>query len=324
MRKIVIAYNEVSPDALPDELDILDQVRLVEDTLHALGYATSHATINFDLNLFLQKIQSEKPDLVFNLVESIGNHGELLYFAPALLGFLKVPYTGVHTEAMFLTTSKHLAKQWMKAHDIPTPSWFGPDDPRQYDPGKMYLAKPCLEDGSLGFDEDYVFKGRDAEAFTKAEGLDNGKYFVEEYLDGREFNISMVAGKSGPEILPVAEMKFYDFPENKPRILGYKAKWIDDSFEYLNTRRVFMDESAEKELADTLKDICMKCWNIFRLSGYARVDFRLDAHGIPNVLEINANPCITPGAGFYSACTKAGYSFGEITRRIIDDALPPA
>jgi D-alanine-D-alanine ligase len=63
---------------------------------------------------------------------------------------------------------------------------------------------------------------------------------IEQYIDGREFNISLLETVSGNiKVLPVAEMLFHDWPEGKPKIVGYQAKWNRESFEYKNTLRQF-------------------------------------------------------------------------------------
>ena len=70
-------------------------------------------------------------------------------------------------------------------------------------------------------------------------GLDDSHWFIEDFIDGREFNMSVLAGKDGPEVLPPAEIVFVDYGEDKPRIVDFKAKWEMDSFEYANTVREF-------------------------------------------------------------------------------------
>ena len=320
-KPVIVAFNKVSPDAGPDELDIIDQVILAENCLAELGYKTQRLEIDLNIQDFVSQLEIIKPDLVFNLVESINNHGELLYFATAVYEYLKIPYSGVHTNGMFLTTNKTLAKKWMLRNDIPTPQSFEVNETDKLNPEKTYLVKPKLEDGSLGFDDDLVFKGSEVKNFPKIKELSPKHFFIEEYIDGREFNVSVLGGKSGPQVLPVPEMNFHNFPEGKPKIMGFRAKWVENSFEYENTSRSFIDEKTEIELVKKLRSICEKCWEVFEIRGWCRVDFRCDKDANPYVLEVNANPCITPGSGFYAACEHASISFTEATRRIIEDAL---
>ncbi|MBA3037066.1 MAG: D-alanine--D-alanine ligase, partial [Desulfobacterium sp.] len=116
-----------------------------------------------------------------------------------------------------------------------------------------------------------------------------------------------------------AEILFTDYPSDKLKIVDYSAKWKTDSFEYLNTNRTFNFTSDDSYLIESLKIISKECWDLFGLKGYARVDFRIDESGRPWVLEINANPCISPDSGFAAASKMIGLAFPEIIKRIIED-----
>jgi len=85
--------------------------------------------------------------------------------------------------------------------------------------------------------------------------------------------------------------------------------------------RTFDFPESDKALLDKLSKICYECWESFSLKGYVRVDIRVDEKNNPFVLEINANPCISPDAGFYAACSKAGSKFTAAISDIIYDAL---
>jgi D-alanine-D-alanine ligase len=132
--------------------------------------------------------------------------------------------------------------------------------------------------------------------------------------------MSMLGGNAGPEVMNPAEMLFHNYPEGKPQIMGYKSKWVEGSFEYENTSRTFEIKEADIPLHNQIREICLKCWKVFNLKGYARVDLRVDENNRPLILEINANPCISPDAGFYVACTHAGHKFNDVVKRIIEDA----
>ena len=120
--------------------------------------------------------------------------------------------------------------------------------------------------------------------------------------------------------MPHAEILFIDFPEDSPRIVGHSAKWDDGSFEYHQTPRRFDFADDDRDLLNELSTLTIECWNLFELSGYARVDFRVDRDGRPWILEINANPCLTPDAGFAVAADRAGLSFVALVERILQAA----
>ena len=119
-------------------------------------------------------------------------------------------------------------------------------------------------------------------------------------------------------MLPIAEIEFDGYAPDKPRIVGYAAKWQPDAVEYHATRRVFPELPAA--LAGRIRDLAAECWTIFGLSGYARVDIRLDAAGTPWILEINANPCLTRDAGFFAAAEAAGIDHGTMIGLIVSAA----
>ena len=316
-RKCLIIYNEPAPDALPDELDVLDQVRFINETLQSLGYDVENRGITDNFFSEIAGIAGEDFEFVFNLVESVGNRAEILYFIPGLLNMHHIPYTGCPVEAAFVTGSKVLARNIMKANGIPVAGGWKVSEAAQLTKGRKYILKPVWEDGSLGITEESVF------TFTGTipgilEDKNDHHWFIEEFIDGREFNVSVVAGPDGPVMLPPAEMVFHDYPDDIPRIVSYKAKWMEETFQYENSRRNFPSDLSEK-LLKNLKDAVIGCWNIFGLKGYARVDMRVDADENVYVLEVNANPCISPDSGFISAGIHAGFTHQEIIGHIIND-----
>jgi D-alanine-D-alanine ligase len=148
-----------------------------------------------------------------------------------------------------------------------------------------------------------------------------GEWFAEEYIDGREFNISVLECDGQTLLLPMAEMTFVDYPQDKPRIVGYAAKWDENAPEYHASRREFPDLSADI-LHSAITKAVLQCWNAFGLRGYARVDFRVDATGKPWVLEINANPSIAMDAGFTAAALQGGMSYNQFIEHIVRASLP--
>jgi D-alanine-D-alanine ligase len=321
MKKALILVNKISDNPTEDEMDVLSQASEVEIALNALGYQTVREFMDLNLEQTKQNILKHSPELVFNLVETIDQRGDLIYLAPALLGSMGIPYSGCTLDGMFLTSNKILTKKLLLFNSINTPEWFESSHSIILNPSKTYIAKPLWEDASVGITDNSVFQGNNAENLRKVKEKWGKGFFVEEFIDGREFNISVLGGPDGPQVMPLAEILFHDFPEGKPKIVGYAAKWDQDTFEYKNTLRSFNLYNTSEKLQYELRRMAIRCWEIFNLRGYARVDFRVDKHDNPYVLEINANPCISPDAGFYAACSQAGLTFKEVVKRIIYDAL---
>lgn len=315
----VILYNQLSENPTADEADVLDQVKVVGEMLTILGVSFTELTFSLRLDLVEEELKRRNPDFVFNLVESINNKGKLLVLSPALLSAMEMPFSGGNLEATFITTSKVLTKEKMFSAGIPTAKWFSPKDFNLLEPSTRYILKPIWEDGSLGIDEENVFYGNDSEFKQKLVNYSPAEYFIEEYVDGREYNISVMATENGPLVLTPAEMQFINYPEGKPKVMGYASKWNEDTFEYESTRRTFEYKPEDAALIETLKEIVRQCWVTFGLNGYARVDLRVDPNGNPFVLEINSNPCISPDSGFHAACGYDGIPYHEAIRRIVND-----
>ncbi len=314
-----ILYNQPGENALPDELDILDQVEWIEININKMGISTFRKGITNDFINEIASLTDEEFDFVFNLVESINNKGELLYFIPAVLNMNGLPYTGNPLEAIFLTTSKALTAQMLKKAGIKTPETFDISSYKYLKPGNRYIIKPVWEDGSQGITAESVFT-YSQEYEKRFSGLKKTHWIIQEFIEGREFNVSVLSGtNSRPEILPVAEMMFIGYGPDRPAIVDFNAKWIEGSFEYENTMRHFPGDTLDKTLKKKIENTASKCWDLFGLKGYARVDFRVDKNNNPFVIEINANPCISHNGGFVAATEEAGYKFTEVLNRIISD-----
>jgi D-alanine-D-alanine ligase len=318
-RTCFILYNQPREGALADELDVLDQVDFIETHLKILGIETLRKGITGSFMLEVEEMAAQKPDFVFNLVESINNKGELSYFVPALLNMYSIPYSGNPLEAIFTTTSKVLTSKTLRTAGINNPKSYFPSQSHLLTPGKKYIVKPVWEDGSLGITEESVFVFNNNGVEDKLRKLDDGHWFIEDFVDGREFNISVLAGKDGPEVMPPAEIVFRNYTGDKPRIVDFKAKWEIDSFEYVNTVREFPGNTINSVLREKMISTALECWRIFGLKGYARVDMRTDNSENPFVIEINANPCISPDGGFVAATKEAGLPFTNVLERIIGD-----
>ncbi len=323
---VVILHEALPPEAREDELDVLVQADVIARALGALGHTSRRLALTLDLLAAYHTLTRDRPDVVFNLVESLAGQGRLLPLAPALLDAVRVPYTGSRTEALFVTTGKILTKRLLRAYGLPTPPWYVPGQPAP--PPGRYIIKGAWEEASVGIDDDSIVELRtpgdfDAAVTSRAAAL-GGEAFAEAYIDGREFNLSLLArAGGGAEVLPPAEIDFSAFPAGKPRLVGYAAKWDTASFEYHHTPRTFELPARDAPLLAELRRLAAACWDVFGLRGYARVDFRVDAAGRPWILEINANPGLAPDAGFPAAVAKAGLTFEEMIARVLEDALRP-
>ncbi|MCC6359598.1 MAG: hypothetical protein IT450_12710 [Phycisphaerales bacterium] len=266
---------------------------------------------------------------------------------------------------MLNTSSKLVAKRMLTARGIATPPWRQPGrDDSTLQPPCRCIIKSVWEEASVGIDDASIIdavstRQLDAIIAARAPQL-GGEAFAEAFIEGREFNLSLLGGPCGgpvsdrsflcahvlpekdrsengppkpnrsetgppvPIVLPPAEIDFIDFPAGKPRIVGYAAKWDDRSHEFHHTPRRFDFPDGDTPLLANLSRIAVDCWNLFDLAGYARVDFRVDSAGRPWVLEINANPCLSADAGFMAAAGQAGLSLTNVVERLLSAAVGSA
>lgn len=316
--KILVLHSEVPADGPPEDQDTLIAAEAVRAALTRKTYTVSKAAFRADTLAAL--LQAQAPDMVFNLVEGVDGKGILASAAPRLLTQLGMPFTGVGAEAMDVTCDKPKSKARLRAAGLATPDWSVPPEWQGLD-GRPFIVKAALEDGSIGLDDDCVVSGAVA---IKARAEDclhrfGGSWFAEEYVEGREFNLSLLGNRDSLRILPMAEMTFADWPKDKPRIVGYGAKWDEGSSGYRHTVRRFGVEQDEPALAAKLRAACEGVWKLFDLTGFVRVDFRV-RDGEPLILEINPNPGISPDAGFAAAAEEAGMSYDDLIEAIVKAA----
>jgi D-alanine-D-alanine ligase len=317
--KVVVLYGAVAADAAPDEQDVLTEVETVSRGLAALGYQPVALPITLDLEAARRRLMDLRPAFVFNLVESVEGLGRLIHLAPALLESLSLPYTGSGADAAYVTSNKLLAKRLMAAAGIATPSWAAAGHLPDF--SGPYIVKSVWEHASIGLEDGSVTadRGRLPGILRRRQRRHGGEWFAEAYVEGREFNLSLLAGNGGVELLPPAEMCFVGYPPGKPRIVNYAAKWEEASFEYHATQRRFDFPPDDDALLARLRETVVACWRLFELRGYARVDCRVDLAGAVQVLEVNINPCLSPDAGFAAAAERAGLDFSAILGRIVAD-----
>ncbi len=309
--RAVILHGVTAAQPSPDEADVFDQIALVETALSSLGHDRRILAVGLDLSVLAAL---ETDCIVVNLVEALAGQDRLIAVVPALLEALRLPFTGCGSAAMALTNDKLLAKRLMAAHGIPTP-----DIAEGAAPAGRWIVKSVSEHGSKGMDASCVVDDPmvAAKLAERASAL-GGRWFAERYIDGREFNLALLQMPDGPHVLPIAEMAFVDFPAGRPHIVDYGAKWNPDDPAYHGTQRRFLDNTDP--LYAHLQQIALACWTVFNLTGYARVDFRVDGAGNPYVLEINANPCLAPDAGFMAAAHQAGLDATAVIRALMEAA----
>ena len=319
---VVPELKEVEPD---DNLATISTARELARHYDRLGYPNSIRHFDYLPSAFRALVESERPDCVFNLVESVSGTSQLIHVPPIYLEELRVPYTGCPAHAIELSNDKVLAKRILALLEAPTPRWGTSKTMEANLPG-LWIVKAQHEHASYGMSQNNVVEGSSA-AVELAAALENEHkidWMIEEYIDGREFNVSVIDGFDGPRILPIAEIVFENYVDGMHKIIDYKAKWDEQSFEYRNTVRRYDFPPTDAALLTALNDVSLKVWSGFDLRGWARIDFRVDKDGMPFVVDVNANPDLSLDAGFMAAAARAQIAPHEAIRMITDAALAAA
>lgn len=314
-RYLPVIYGE--PTDRPDDQESVETSRHIAGVLERLGYISEPIAVGLDLRLF-EKIAAQNPVCVFNLVDSIGGDGRIGHIACAALEHYGLPFTGSGTAAYYQSTSKLLTKAVFGAAGLPTTEHWLHDAPGDC----LVIVKSVYEHASYGMDQGSIVPGRKARAEIAArEEKFGGTFFCEEYIEGREFNVSVLEGETGPKVLPIPEISFDTLPEGLLPIVDYAAKWDPSHPAYHNTPRQFGLEESEPELATRLAKLTRATWDAAGLMGYARVDFRVGEDDGVYILEFNANPCLAPDAGFAAALKAAGMTYDEGIAAIVAAAM---
>lgn len=322
---IAILHNTVTDGAPEDVLDSLRQAQWIKEILHNQAARVELVPFSLASIAHLAASDSHERPLVFNLVDSAPGEETLAYLVPGLLRHFGLRHTGCSLDALYTTTNKLLAKHLLRSHSVATPDWLRCGetfDPKAFERGATYIVKPIAEDASVGLDDDSLVVAQHPDAvyaaISRKEAAVGKACFAERFIEGREFTACMYGDKIEVRVLDPYEWVFEGFEEqHKAKIITYDAKWNEHSFGFDHIVARYDFPAEERLLLERLAAIARQCWDLFGLSGYARVDFRLDANGMPWVLEVNGNPSFY---GFYHCAKKAGIPFESIVARIVEVA----
>ena len=312
------------------ESGVLDEVTAVVNSLKILNIPNRVVGIRqlTDLPVVLSGADET---VVFNLVEGFWDNAHTFNFVPAVANAFGKACTGNETNAMLLSLDKWQTKVLLQSASLPCPYGIkiNPEDKTELEklnnlPDGTYIIKPVAADASEGVDNINIVSSNDKKTLFDVVCDIHKKMrqsaLIEQYIDGRELNISVICENKELKVLPLAEIIFRDYNELMQRIVGYKAKWDKDSFEYNNTIRS-IPADIPQNTSDKIKTLSILACHTLSCSDYCRVDFRLDKDLNPYILEVNANPDISPDAGFVAALLASGRDFDLFVKQTIDNAI---
>src|SRR5579884_953449 len=288
------------------EEDVLREVEAVSGAIENLGHKIERLSVTDDVPKFFSEISSKYVDVVFNLCERLRDDswGEVLM--AHILERMEISFTGSDPKALWLGLRTPSFKIFTTGKESPDGLNF------------PLIVKPNLEDGSLGIDSESVVW--DIESLRKKVRATIKEFkrpvIVEEYIDGREFNVSILGDKA----IAIGEVEFSGLPEGKPRVVSYRAKWDRESDEYKGTSTI-CPANLDRKTENRIRDIALKAFRAIGCRDYARVDMRMDSLRRIYVIEVNPNPDISPDSGFSRALKAAGLSYEAFVDRVIGFAL---
>ena len=297
----------------------------VVSTLRKLGHEVKALGLQDDLSIARQAIQDWEPTIVFNLLEAFDNIVMFDYNIVSFLELLRMPYTGTNSRGLMLARDKALSKKLMAYHRIPFPEFAvirrgrKPVIPKRL--AFPLIVKSLTEEASLGISQASVVENeeklRERVAFIHESVATDA--LVERYIDGRELYVG-VMGNHRLRVFPVWEMQFSKMPDGVHHIATERVKW---SIKY--QEKYGIKTSETKDLPDDLRarvtHLCRRVYRALDLSGYARIDLRLDKENKVYVLEANPNPQIARGEDFAESAKAAGLSYKDLLQRILSLGL---
>lgn len=331
--RLAIIYNEPKPAAGfrdPSEDGVLDEVRVIDVAVREAGhhpqiYAAASAA---GLAAFLDR---ERPDVVFNCCESFRGAAALEMSVAALYDLFGVAYTGSPALTLGIALDKGIAKSMFRANGVPTPPHVvmasAADLARPHPLTYPLIVKPIAEDASIGIDARSVVHDHAATAervkFVWSEFKQPA--LVEEFVDGRELNVGLLADSGGElHALPVSEVPFDGLPPGTPAIVSYDAKWVTDSLVYKTTPSQ-CPALLEPALAERVRQTALAAARAVGLRDYGRIDMRLRTRDQELfVLEANPNPDLCEEAGFMRAAVASGRTVAATVQQILSRAVERA
>src|SRR5262245_12760256 len=304
MRVLALVHRHLVPPAKVEEGTDVTTVPWrteydVISTLTAMGHDVQTLGVHDDLGDIRRAATDWKPHIAFNLLEGFDDITIFDQNVVSHLELLKLSYTGCNPRGLLLARDKSLSKKLLAYHRIPVPEFevFRVGRPGRRPKRLAYplMVKSLTQEASIGISQASVVdnddKLKERVAFIH-ESIGTAA-IVEQYVEGRELYVGIL-GNQQLQVLPVWELFFTNMPEGSKRIATDRVKW---SVKY--QKKYGIDSGPARDVpdgqADAIQHLCKRAYRALELSGYARIDLRLDDAGNAWVLEVNPNPQIARG-----------------------------
>ena len=323
-RILALVHEHLVPPADTTGLDVVNAEWKMEHdvivTLQERGHDVEVLGVHDDLSGIRPAIDRFHPQIVFNLMEAFAGVTTFDQNVVSYLELLRIPYTGCNPRGLMLARDKALSKKLMAWHRIPVPGFFVVRrGERARLPKRLrfpLIVKSLFYEASVGISQASVVETeeqlhRRVQFIHERVGT---AAIVEQFIDGRELYVG-VAGNERLRVFPVWEMSFARMPDNRWRIATERVKWSD---QYQKRHGVTTDAATLSDAdATRIAHIAKRAYRALDLSGYARIDLRMDASGGVYVLEANPNPNLAYGEDFAESGEASGVSYEELLERIV-------
>ncbi len=327
--KISVLYRELDyriQENFPQDIEGREDDNYLEEIIAALEKKGHQVTAVRVQEEALQDLQHLDCDLAFNLVEEgLNNDSALEPHLPAILDVFGIPYTGGDFLSIATTQDKARTKEILLYHKLSTPAFqLFKSAGEDLQPGMAYplIVKPLREDAGIGISLDSVVGEPKAlrRMVRNILRLHRQPAIVEEYIEGRELAVGVFEHRGKRRVTPIAEVVFSS-PPGTPRVYTYTAKWDSESDEY---NRISPTECPAEDLSPEVEKeihrLALRVFEVLRLRGYGRVDFRLTPEGRLYVLEVNVNPLIGEQSMMAVLARKMGWYFPTFINNIAMEA----
>jgi D-alanine-D-alanine ligase len=324
-RVMVLVHADLIP---PDSVEGVDLAAMEWKTeydvvtgLRQLGHDVLVVGVHDDLLVIRHAVDDWKPHIVFNLLEEFSGVAIYDQNVVSYLELLGVPYTGSNPRGLMLARDKPLAKKILHYHRIAIPEFItvpvGRSVKRPKELPFPLFVKSVSEEASRGISQASIVdddsKLQERVAFIH-ERVGTGA-LIERYIDGRELYVG-VLGNRRVQIFPVWELDLSKMPDEARRIATERVKW-SRTYQTKYGIRSGEAQGLPEGATEKIKEIARRTYSILGLSGYARIDLRLDPVGELYVLEANPNPQIAKSEDFADSAERAGLSYEALLQRIL-------
>ncbi|HEX4346837.1 MAG TPA: ATP-grasp domain-containing protein [Vicinamibacterales bacterium] len=330
LRVLALVHRHlIPPDVIPDGTDIVSAPWRTEydviTTLRGLGHEVQALGVHDDLGELRRAASEWKPHIAFNLLEGFDDVTIFDQNVVSHLELLKLPYTGCNPRGLLMARDKSLSKKLLAYHRVPVPEFevfrMGRPVRRPKRLAFPLIVKSLTQEASIGISQASVVDNDEKlkERVTFIHESIGTAAIAERYIEGREIYVGIL-GNQSLQALPVWELFFTNMPADTKRIATDRVKW---SVKY--QKKYGIESGPAKDLPEAvcerIQHVCKRAYRSLELSGYARIDLRLEESGNVWILEANPNPQIAKGEDFAASAGKVGIPYDSLLQRILNLGL---